>query len=106
MATSPEINPQDALRTAEERAVGVSLPIPISRRLDQLVDLVEGAGLRIYRKDIVAALILDATEDPQELSKLVLRLRTAKARDAQVEGSSAGTVLQLARQKPGRRRRG
>jgi len=105
MAKSAEIDPGSDLRSSEERPIGVSVPIPISRRLDELVRLAERAGLRVYRKDLVAALILAASEDPKELSKLILGFRTAKAGDAQVEGQSGATVLQLARPKPGRRPR-
>lgn len=104
MTKSARIDAQSPLRESEERPIGVSVPTPLSRRLDQLVELAEDTGLRVYRKDLVAALIFAAPETAAELSKLLLDFRTAKAGDARVSGSQ-GTVLELATPKPGRRSR-
>jgi hypothetical protein len=105
MAKPVEIDSRSALRDAPEKPIGVSVPMPISRRLDQLVEVAESTGLRVFRKDLVAALILAASEDPEDLSKLVLACRTAKAGDARVSGDNQGAILELAQPKPGRRPR-
>lgn len=105
MAKHDEINPDEALREAEERQVGVSLPIQISHRLDRLVALAESGGLRVYRKDLVAALVLAAAEDPDELTELLLRFGKAKNRDAMADDERGAEVLRLERPKPGRRPR-
>lgn len=83
-------------------AVGVSLPLPVSRRLDLLVECLEDEGGRAYRKDLVGALILAAPESGQELDELVRRYRRALARDAKVAGDAAA-VLDGRRPRPGRR---
>lgn len=105
MAKRYEINPDEFLREAEEQQVGVSLPIQISRRLDRLVALAGSGGLRVYRKDLVAALVLAATEDSEELTELLLKLGKAKNRDAMADDEQDAEILRLERPKPGRRPR-
>lgn len=105
MSKPRQIDPDEPLRDAEERPIGVSIPVPLSRRLDALVERAASAGPRVYRKDLVAALLLAAPEDPDDLADLVLRFGRAKARDASLSGDQDGTVLELARPKPGRRPR-
>ena len=61
--------------------------------------------MRAYRKDLVAALILAAPENEDELADLVLRYRKAAAEDAALGAGSSGEVLQLRPDKPGRRPR-
>lgn len=85
-------------------AVGVTLPLPLSRRLDLLVERLESEGAHAYRKDVIAALILAAPESGKELAGLVRRYRRALARDANV-GQDAALVLDGRRPKPGRRPR-
>lgn len=105
MTNDDAIDPSKPLREAEERPIGVSVPAPLSKRLDRLVAATEGAGVRVYRKDLVAALILAAPEDPDELLKLYLRYRRAKASEAGMGDGEDATVLELQRPKPGRRPR-
>ena len=106
MARRDEIDPSRPLQDTEERSIGVSLPVPLSRRLDLLVERAERAGARAYRKDIVAALILAAPENSQELLELFTRYRKATAGDARLAGEPRAAVLRLQRAKPGRRARG
>jgi hypothetical protein len=84
--------------------VGLSLPLPLSRRLDLLLDRLDEDGARAYRKDLIAALILAAPESVSELDDLVRRYRRASARDARV-GRDASAVLDPSRPAPGRRPR-
>jgi hypothetical protein len=106
MAPSKDIDPCDLLRDVEERSIGVSLPVPVSKRLDRLVELTETEGVRVFRKDLVGALLLAATDDPKALAALLTKYRTATAGDAALSGEPVAEVLELARAKPGRRRRG
>ena|ERR1700741_1234570 len=99
-----KLDPSQPLRDTEERPIGVAVPVPLSRRLDLLVRRAEAAGARAFRKDLVAALILAAPEEPEELLELFLRYRKATAADAAIE-QDAADVLQLDRAKPGRRPR-
>lgn len=98
-----QIDSNELLRGSEERQIGVSLPVQVSRRLDRLVDLAADGGLRAYRKDVVAALILAAEEDSSVLSDLLLRFGRARNRDAMVREEQAVPVVHIDRPKPGRR---
>jgi hypothetical protein len=100
-----EINPSRALRDAEQTSIGLTVPVPLSQRLDRLVNRAEQAGARVYRKDLVAALILAAPETPDELFQLFTRYRTATAADAALADEPRAQVLRLERPKPGRRPR-
>jgi hypothetical protein len=84
-------------------AVGLALPLPLTRRLDLLVGRAEDEGARAYRKDVVGALILFAPESAAELDELVRRYRKARAGDARVAGEPAAAVLDATRPRPGRR---
>lgn len=100
-----EINPTRLLRQVEERAIGLQVPAPISKRLDLLVERAEAAGLRVYRKDLIAALILAAPESSNDLMDLLVRYRRATAGDAAVDSHATADVLSLDRARPGRRPR-
>jgi hypothetical protein len=106
MDKKPDVDPNRPLHETEERSIGVTVPVVLSQRLDRLVSRAEQAGARIIRKDLVAALILAAPEDPEKLHKLFTRYRTAKAADAELSGDQDATILRLQRPKPGRRPRG
>ena len=93
------------LRECPERPIGVSVPASISARLDALVDLAEEAGPRLYRKDLVAALILAAPENGEELAELFLQFRRATVDDAAVSDDQLAHVLDLRRRRPGPRPR-
>lgn len=103
MARTSQIDPSRLLQDTEERPIGISLPVPLSKRLDLLVERAERAGARAYRKDILAALILAAPEDPEELLDLFSRYRRATAAEASFAGEPRSTVLRHQRRKPGRR---
>jgi hypothetical protein len=100
----PPIDGRRPLRDCPEMAVGLSLPLAVSRRLDLLLDRLDEDGARAYRKDLVGALILAAPESVTALDDLVRRYRRASARDARV-GSDPASVLDPSRPRPGRRTR-
>ena len=93
----------ERLVDCEEAIVGLSLPSPLSERLDQLVRLAESAGERTTRKEVVASLILCAPTDGLALSEAIRQLRTSVVRDA-LEPDAGGRVL-LSRHGPGPRTR-
>jgi hypothetical protein len=103
MARASQIDASRLLQDTEERPIGISLPLPLSKRLDLLVERTERAGARAYRKDILAALILAAPETPEELLDLFSRYRTATAGDASLADQPRSAVLRDHRHKPGRR---
>src|SRR4051812_33335088 len=104
-AKEHEIDPQLPLRKSPERPIGVSIPTPLSKRLDLLVELLDDAGVRAYRKDLVAALILAAPDTEDELAALFVRYRKALARDAALGSQPSADVLAFRPDKPGRRPR-
>lgn len=93
------------LRTSEARQSCVVLPVLISNRLDRLVKRLERAGIQTSRKDLIAALILEAPEDPEALVKLSLTYGSATIDAAALEDEPEGTVLNFERHRPGRRPR-
>jgi hypothetical protein len=86
-----------------ESTIGLSLPSPLSERLDQLVRLAEDAGERTTRKEIVASLILCAPTDGPALSERIRQLRAAVVHEAIAPDESG--LVRLARHGPGPRSR-
>jgi len=98
--------PADApLRGLPERNIGLALSDPVSARLDALVALVESAGERTNRKELVAALIVGADAEIGHLVALVKRYRTARARDTVLTPNEAPSILVFRTIRPGPRRR-
>jgi hypothetical protein len=60
-----------------EKQIGVSVPPPISGRVDALVTVARSAGERTSRKELVSALINGASDLGVDLSDAVRRLRLA-----------------------------
>jgi hypothetical protein len=98
------INPEGLLHKRPARQVTFALPDLVSDRLDALVDVLngeEGQEGRIYRQDIVAALIGMSKEGLAELSALIKDYRNLKNRQAVVGAPS--NVIELRSVSPGRR---
>lgn len=87
------INPDDVLRHSPEVQVGVYLPLALSGRLDVLVELADRGGQPTNRKELLAALIADAPNEPDRLADLMLRYRRAKVKDVLVPGESDERIL-------------
>lgn len=91
------------LRDSESRQYLFNLPVALSHRLDKLVELTREGGVRAHRVDVVAALILAATEMPDELLQLHLKYGRALVKDAALQDEPLADVVSLDRAKPGRR---
>lgn len=100
-----QIPPQTPLPSCPERSVGLSLPLPITARLDLLVELAEQAGERTSRKEIVAACILCAPEGAEELVRWLRLYRTSRADSVYTSGAKLEDVLQPRPAPPGPRPR-
>ena len=105
MTTPSRLEPDRPLRAAPERSVGLSLPAPISARVDALVAVIEQHGERTNRKELIAALILAAQAEADDLAAAIRRYRRALIRDALLDPESAIVALDLPPQKPGPRPR-
>lgn len=99
------ISPKKLLRDCPEDQIGVSIPAPLSARLDVLVGRANHAGENTSRKEVLAALILDAPEEDDQVVAAVRRYRTASADEAVPEGVNADAVLDPPDRPPGPRPR-
>ena len=100
-----QIPPQTPLPCCPERPVGLSLPLPITARIDLLVELAEQAGERTSRKEIVAACILAAPDRADELIRWLHIYRSSPADSVYTSGANLGDVLKLRPARPGPRPR-
>lgn len=80
------------------------IPDVLSERLDSLVGLLDSAGARSTRADIVGALLLAVEPDADSLDELVRTYRNCSVRDAYL-GSATGDGMRLAPTAPGPRSR-
>lgn len=94
-----------SLLDCPEVRLGLSMPSPLSDRIDDLVARAEAEGERTNRKELVAALVLAAASDGRSLARSIRRLRHAKARDALLEPLAPGEVVPAVRHRPGPRPR-
>jgi hypothetical protein len=102
-----ELRATDRLIEAESKALGQRVPEPLQRRLIELCDAVYRAGEphRPTKAELLAALILAAPEDPNELVELIRAYGRATVGDALVSRPEEGAVIAFAPRTPGPRRR-
>lgn len=105
MATRRRISADTPLPECPEKRIGLSLPAPISERLDDLVTLAEQTGERTNRKELIASLILAASTTGEEVAALLRNYRQAKARDARPGGATAEATIVIRSHRPGPRPR-
>lgn len=87
-----------------EKNAAVQWPLPIDHRLERLVEVAASVGERTTRKELAAAIVLDSTEDGEQLSALLRRYRLATAGDA-LPWHRDERVVELPLHKPGPRTR-
>jgi hypothetical protein len=98
------INPEMRLSRCPSTPVNVAFVRPINERLDGLVELADEEGARTNRRELLSALILDASESGATLAAAVIRYRKATAREAAVS-DDASKVLEFRQHRPGPRTR-
>ena len=100
-----EIDVTERLRDTEKWSSSLSWPAPIDMRLSGLVDLAIDAGEALSRAELLAALVLSAPADGEQLGKLVRSYRTSLVGAARIArgGEPEKNVIVLAERKPGRR---
>ena len=99
------IPPETPLPACPERPIGLSLPHPISVRLDLLLELVEQAGERTSRKELIASLIYAAADDAEELIRWLHLYRTGRADSVYPSSNAPAQVLEPQPGRPGPRPR-
>jgi hypothetical protein len=77
----------------EGKSLMVTLPSPVSLRLDALVDLVRDSGDRCFRHDVVGALILYRQPSDRALVQLLRDYHGATAEHCAVPGTPLRRVL-------------
>lgn len=88
-----ELKPDASLASCAEFQIGVGVPGPLSARLDALVKLANGAAANTSRKEVLAALLLAASDEPDLLADLVRTYRTARVEDAIIGGAERDRFL-------------
>ena len=98
-------DPSTRLTHAKDRQFGFRWPLALDQRLDDLVERATDAGEKTNRRELLAALLLDAAYDGEDLGRLLRRYRTSSVRDAMlVPGEGVdGDVIEFPRHKPGPR---
>ncbi len=86
------------------KAAAITWPLPVDRRLDQLVALANDVGAATRRNELAAALVAAAEADGEHLLQMILRWRRARVRDVVVDVDVEAEVVYLPRYGPGRRR--
>jgi hypothetical protein len=101
-----QLRPKDLLCRQPERPLGVHVPVPLSARVDELVDLVELAGERTSRKEMVAAILHSTPAEGRKLKRLLQAFRQATVEDAVIgDGVVQGNVVRFPIHRPGPRRK-
>lgn len=72
-------------------------PLPISRRVEDLVDRANGIGAGTNVSELVAAILCDSPTDATELKRLVEQYRVRRVADTMVHASSAKQAMFVAR---------
>jgi hypothetical protein len=85
----------ERLKEARDRGLGADIPVPLHERVEGLCNLVYKAGYdRPTKGKMVAALLLGATDDPEELDELLRAYDRARVREAIVgEQEIEGNVV-------------
>jgi hypothetical protein len=104
MAGRTRISADTRLTDCPERSIGISLPMPLSDRVDSLVAIVTDAGDRTSRKELLGAILLATRPDANGLATALRTYRRATARDAVLDAENGEQVV-LRPSKPGPRPR-
>lgn len=98
------VNPDHKVHRTVTKPAAVTWPLPIDRRLDQLVERANAAGAGTRRTELLAAIVAGATASGDELLQLVVRWRRSSVREVVLGVSAQADVVYLPRYRPGRRK--
>ena len=88
-----DIDPTARLRECPDDQIGTSIPKPLNARLDALVARAHAAGENTSRREVIAALVLQAPEAPELLVEAVRAYRSATADEAIPAGDDPANIL-------------
>ena len=100
MAMSAILHP---LTDSVERNSAIAWPLPVDRRLDELVATARDFGEQTNRKELAAAILFGVEAEGDHLGRLLKAYRKARARDAVLTQPDSDNVLHLPRHRPGPR---
>lgn len=103
MSSEQRIDAERRVRDTERRAATFQLPDAVSRRLDDLTEIVHDEGDRTSRQELVAALISTASTDSPALIDTLRRYRRMSVREVTI-GAQQDEVVVVRRYGPGPRR--
>jgi hypothetical protein len=93
----------DAVSSYPDRQAGISWPLPVDQKLEDLLKAARAVGERTSRREIVAAIIAMADLSGEELSDLLRRYRLAQVGDV-LQPSDRSNVVKFTQHGPGPRR--
>lgn len=101
---SPRFEVDERLDEVRQRGVGVEMPVPLHERVEQLCELMYEAGCaRPSKRKMLAALVLGAPANAEELDRLVRAYDRARVRDALVSVEPEGSIVAFPRRRSGPR---
>jgi hypothetical protein len=101
----PDLNLDQRLSAAPTAGLGQRVPEAIHTRVEELRNLVYGAGHdRPTKAKMIAAILLAATPDAEQLAATLASYDRAYVRDALLSEQSQGQVVSLPSRTPGPRR--
>jgi hypothetical protein len=77
-----QVDRAERIITSRDKQVGLRLPLAIDQRLDALMGRAIDAGERTTRRELVAAIILAAEPNGDEVGRLLKNYRRATVGDA------------------------
>lgn len=91
----PAVDESGTLSAASEYRIGMPVPSPLAGRLEILLQIANAQGSRVTRKELVAALILDAPTGGSELAVKLAKYWHATAVEALIPGHDATPIYSL-----------
>ena len=101
----PPVTANEVLATAEEYRIGMPVPSPLAGRLDLLLQIVNERHQHTWRKDLIAALILDAPIKGSDLAAILHKYWHATVCDAEVPDHDTEPIYRIPSPSPPSRRR-
>jgi hypothetical protein len=95
----------DTVSSYPDRQAGISWPLPVDAKLEDLLKAARDVGERTSRREIVAAMIAMAQLSGEQLSDLLRRYRLSRVGDV-LQPSDTSNVVKFTQYGPGPRRRG